>query len=388
MNNGVVVRGIPTPIIKKGNDLLNIAYQSVIKTIGMENIHDNDIIAITEAVVAISQGNIVNSSDITKDISHKFSNVTTLGIVDPIQSRNRFLAILKAIATAPNLKKIYIFMTYPADEVGNHLISEEALFDSNVNPYSDIFTAEKFYSIFGTPSHPFTGMNYIDLYQKACNGKAEIILINDFSKIPKYCSNLLVCSIHRKNLVKKLLLQSGAEKVLDLSEILNAPIGNSGYNKQFGLYGSNLMANDYLKLMPRKSQKFAEDLQAFFLRNTGKHLEVLVFGDGAFKDPVGGIWELADPACGLGFTRGLLGTPEEVKLKFLASKYGENMSSAEIEKKIQAEKKARLKSNKSNNSSLGTTPRKITDLLASMSDLVIGSGDRQTPIVYIQNYLS
>lgn len=382
---GVTSRGVRTPVIKSGDDLQEIVISSVENAVGPENINDGDIIGITEAVVAISQSNFVTSKDIATDIVRKFEGTKEIAIVDPIQSRNRFMDVLKAITSAPQLEKVYIFMTYPSDEVGNKLVSEEAIAASGVNPYTDVLTVEEFYSKIGMPKHPFTGKNYIEEYEKACKGKAEIILCNDFSKVTKFCEDVLVCSIHRRERTKKTL--EHAKRVLDLSDIMNVSVNGSGYNEEFGLYGSNLMAGGKLKLMPRDCQRFVEGIQSKIEYLYGKTVEVFVFGDGAFKDPVGGIWELADPKTTPGATKGLLGTPKEVKLKYLASA-NEDKTPEEIQEIVAKEKAARMASDDvTSEASLGTTPRQITDLLASLADLTTGSGDRQTPVVYITGYL-
>lgn len=384
---GVTTIGVKTPVIKPGDDLRQIVVSSVVGAIGEENIHDGDIIGVTEAVVAISQSNFVTAEEIGTDIVRKFEGVSQIAIVDPIQSRNRFMDVLKAVAAVPELEKLYIVMTYPTDEVGNRLVSEEILMESDVNPYKDLLTVEEFYSKLGVPKHPFTGKNYIEEYERACCGKAEVILCNDFSKIPEICENILVCSIHRKNSTKSMLKKSGAKRIFDLSEIMNESINGSGYNEEFGLYGSNLMAGGKLKLMPRECQRFVEGIKDTVKDEYGKDVEVFVYGDGAFKDPVGGIWELADPKTTLGATAGLAGTPKEVKLKYLASA-NEDKSPEEIEAIVAKEKAARVASSDiTGESSLGTTPRQITDLLASLADLTTGSGDRQTPVVYISGYL-
>lgn len=383
---GVVSRGIVTPIIKPGDDLQKIVISSVENAMGADNINDGDIIGITEAVVAISQSNFVSLKDVSEDIACKFEGVEELAIVDPIQSRNRFMDILKAVSNIPELKKIYICMTYPSDEVGNKLVSEDAIAESGVNPYTDVLTAKEFYEKVGVPRHQFTGKNYIEEYENACQGKAEVILCNDFTKIPAICENILVCSIHRRKRTKAILEANGAKKVLDMSEIMNAPVNGSGYNENFGLYGSNLMAGNKLKLMPRECQKFVESIQEEVKNKYGKNIEVFVYGDGAFKDPVGGIWELADPQTTLGATSGLGGTPQEVKLKYLASA-NENKTQEELKEIIEKEKAARKATEDvTGEASLGTTPRQKTDLLASLADLTTGSGDRQTPVVYISGY--
>ena len=381
---GVISQGIVTPIIKEGDNLPQIVISSI-KENGVK-LEERDIIAVTEAVVAISQGNVVTINQIQEDVKRKFANAKEIAIVDPIQSRNRFIEILKAISKIQSLEKIHIFLRYPADEVGNQLVPEELLMEKNVNPYTDIMTSEEFYERVGYPKHPFTGLNYIEEYIKACNGKAKVILCNDFSKVSKYCKNVLVCNIHKKEMVKKIIKESGAERVLDLSEIMNEPVNGSKYNAEYGLYGTNLMAGDKLKLMPSNSQEFVEEVQKKVKEMYDINVEVMVYGDGAFKDPVGGIWELADPVTTLGATKGLAGTPKEVKLKYLASKNADK-TPEEIEKIVAIEKIKRLNAEETNESSLGTTPRQITDLIASLSDLTTGSGDRQTPVVVIKHYL-
>jgi len=388
VRNGVISQGIKTPIIQKGDDLQEIVISSVVEA-NEGKFDDGDIIAVTEAVRAISQGNFVTHKNISDDIANKFELPEELVVVDPIQSRNRFMDVLKAIAAVSTLKRVYIAMSYPTDEVGNRLVSDEKIMEMGINPYTDIFTQTGFYNILGVPKHPFTGKNYIEEYVNACNGKAEIILCNNFSKLPTItkCENYLVCSIHRKTETRMALERGGAKKILDLSQIMDKPVNGSGYNEEFGLYGSNLMAGERLKLMPRDCQTFVEEIQAKIKARYGKNVEVMVYGDGAFKDPVGGIWELADPQTTLGATSGLRGTPKEVKLKYIASA-NEGKSSEEIAA-IVAEETAKRKSTEdiTGETSLGTTPRRITDLVASLADLTTGSGDRQTPVVYVKNYL-
>lgn len=385
---GVISQGIKTPIIQKGDNLQEIVISSVVKANG-GMFSDNDIIAITEAVVAISQGNFVTHKNISEDIENKFAKPEEIVVVDPIQSRNRFMDVLKAISAVSTLKRVYIVMSYPTDEVGNRFISDRDVMEKGVNPYQDVFSKTSFYDTFGEPKHPFTGKNYIEEYINACNGKAEVILCNDFSKLPSMieCENYLICSIHRKEETRIALEKGGAKNILDLSQIMDKPIDGSGYNEKYGLYGSNLMSGDRLKLMPRDCQKFVEEIQKKIEDRNAKHVQVMIYGDGAFKDPVGGIWELADPHTTLGATSGLIGTPKEVKLKYIASA-NEGKSSEEIAN-IVAKETAKRKSTEdiSGESSLGTTPRRITDLVASLADLTTGSGDRQTPVVYIKNYL-
>ena len=388
VKRGVISQGIKTPVIQSGDNLKEIVIKSVVQA-NSGQFEDGDIIGITEAVVAISQSNFVSRKDISEDISRKFEGAKELVIVDPIQSRNRFMDVLKAISQTPTLKKLYIVMSYPTDEVGNRFISDMEIMKSNINPYTDVLTVEEFYNKLGEPKHPFTGKNYIKEYLDACNGKAEVILCNNFSKLREVtgCDDFLVCSIHRRKETRLALERSGAKRIYDLSEIMNESVNGSGYNKDYGLYGSNLMSGGRLKLMPRDCQQFVEDIQAEILQNYGKKVESFVYGDGAFKDPVGGIWELADPTTTLGATSGLKGTPKEVKLKFIASA-NEGKTSEEIAA-IVAEESAKRKKTEdlTGENSLGTTPRQITDLLASLADLTTGSGDRCTPVVYIKNYL-
>lgn len=386
--DGVISRGIVTPVIQPGDDLQEIVISCVERANGGE-FCDSDIIGVTEAVVAISQKNFVSHQNITDDISRKFEGATTLVVVDPIQSRNRFMDALKAIAKTPTLSKIIIAMTYPSDEVGNQLVSNRAIRKSGVNPYVDILTKDEFCEKVGEPKHIFTGKNYIAEYENACEGKAEVILCNDFSKLVEYtgCEDYLVCSIHRRQETVEDLEAAGAKRILTLADIMSEPIDGSGYNSDFGLYGTNLMKGDRLKLMPRDCEEFVKGIQEKILEKYGKKVEVFVYGDGAFKDPVGGIWELADPVACLASTSGLKGTPKEVKLKLIASEH-EDKSAEEIAA-IVAEERAKRKATEdvTGENSLGTTPRRITDLLASLADLTTGSGDRCTPVVYIQNYL-
>lgn len=385
---GVISQGIRTPIIQAGDDLEEIVISSVAEQ-AVGGIEDGDIICVTEAVLAISQGNFVTPQNISEDIARKFHGAKEIVLVDPIQSRNRFMHILKAIAQTPQLEKIYIVMSYPTDEVGNRFVTDMAIRKSGVNPYTDILSVQEFYEKFGEPKHPFTGKNYIHEYIEACEGKAEIILGNDFSKIPVLtgCQDYLICSIHRRKETRYDLERGGAKRILDLSQIMDDRIGNSGDNNKYGLYGSNAMSGGRLKLMPRESDLFAMNVKFEIFARYEKRVEVMVYGDGAFKDPVGGIWELADPTTTPGATSGLKGTPKEVKLKYIASKF-EGKTREEIEAIIASEKEKRLETDDlAGEASLGTTPRQITDLLASLADLTSGSGDRQTPVILIKNYL-
>lgn len=384
---GVISRGIKTPIIKPGDDLVKIVVDSVLATVGKDGVQDKDVVAVTEAVVAISQNNIVSQATVVKDLETKFAGATSIAVVDPIQSRNRFMAILKAVAAMSNIHNIYVVMSYPTDEVGNRLISDEVIMESGVNPYTDLLTEEEFYAKLGVPCHEFTKQNYLKMYKEICGEKGRIILCNDLSKVPGICSDILLCNIHKRVSKKQQLLKHGATRVLDMSEIMNAPVDGSAHNEMFGLYGSNIQDGDDLKLMPIHCEEFVHAVQAEFKARTGKRVEVMVYGDGAFKDPVGGIWELADPTTTPAATEGLAGTPEEVKLKYIASEH-KDKSPEEIEAIVAQKKAERLAAkNLAETASLGTTPRQITDLLASLSDLTSGSGDRQTPVILVQNYL-
>lgn len=377
--------GVKTPIIRPGDDLKRIVIDSCVGTFG--TIHEGALIGVTEAVVAISQKNFVTSQDIQADISRLYPDAKELTILFPIQSRNRFLNIPRAIAAMEQIEEMHIVLSYPCDEVGNSLVSDEALLDSGVNPYSDSFTAAEFYERFGKPKHPATGKDYIEEFEKACNGKANVILSNDPMATSHFSDNVLVCTIRegKRALHKKLNAKNGTKTVWGLDDILNEPLNGSGYS-QYGLFGSNVMDDGVLKLMPRESDKFAMALQQQILKERGVHVEVMVYGDGAFKDPVTGIWELADPVTTLGFTSGMAGTPIEVKTKYLASKYP-HLSQEELQKVIAEEKRKRIESGDiTSEASLGTTPRQKTDLAASCMDLTSGSGDLQTPVVYTYNF--
>lgn len=392
-NIGRATVGIKTPIIRPGDDLQQIVIDSILNAIG--EFHENAVIGITEAVVAIAQGNFATPEDIRASFAEKYPGESELTILYPIQSRNRFMNIPRAIASMEQFKKIRFVLSYPCDEVGNRLISDEELYKSEVNPYTTSFQADYFYEKFGKPCHPFTGKNYIAEFENACNGKTkleDIILSNNVYEAlsRKYCDNILVCTIReeQRKLHKKMARDFGCTRVYDMSEFLNKSINGSGYSPEYGLYGSNMMAGGRLKLMPRDCQKFVNDLQTRILKEYGVHVEIAIFGDGAFKDPVGGIWELADPVTTLAATSGLVGTPVEVKLKYLASMYP-NKSPEELNEIIAKEKQARLNTKDiTGEVSLGTTPRQKTDLFASLADLTTGSGDLQTPVVYSTGFLN
>ena len=382
---GTISRGVKAPIIKKGDNLVDIVTTSVLNACKENNVNlqDRDIVAVTEAVVAKSQGNFATLDQIAKDVNSKFKN-ETVGLIFPITSRNRFSMILKGISKG--VKKLIIQLSYPNDEVGNPLISEEKLLTSKVNPYTDVLTEEEFVKEFGEPCHLFTGMNYLKLYKELCECDCEIILANNPLAILKYTKYVINADIHTRKRTKTLLLNNGAKVVYSLDEILNKSVDGSGYHEEYGLLGSNMSKEGTIKLFPRNAQAFAEELQKSFKEKTGKTIECMVYGDGAFKDPVGGIWELADPVVSPGFTKGLEGTPNEVKFKYIADNNLQGLNNEEADLKMKEIIKSKEKNLVAKSTSLGTTPRRFTDLLGSLSDLTSGSGDKGTPIVLIQNY--
>ena len=382
---GVTSRGIRTPIVKQGDDLVKIVATSIVDAAKAENfsLKDRDIVGITESVVARTQGNYASLAQIAKDVKSKFTG-GVVGLTLPILSRNRFSQILKGIAMG--VDKLYIQLSFPFDEVGNPLLSWEQIDEKNVDPYSDVFTEAEFAETFGEVVHPFTGVNYISYYKELAAGKAEIIFANDPRAVLKYTKNVITADIHSRFRSKKRLLAAGAEKVVGLDEILNAPVDGSGYHPQYGLLGSNLATDETVKLFPRDTQPFAENVAALLLEMTGKNIEVLVYGDGAFKDPAQGIWELADPVVSPGFTPGLSGLPNELKLKYLADNAIGDQHGEEANEAIRAMIKQKQDDLMNNMSSQGTTPRQITDLLGSLCDLTSGSGDKGTPVILIQGY--
>lgn len=378
---------IKTPIIRPGDDLKTIVIDSCVDAVG--EIEDKAVIGVTESAAAIAQGNFVTAADIQADIARKYYGQSKLTILFPIQSRNRFLGIMQAIADMPQFEEIYVVLSYPSDEVGNSLISEEELFESGVKRDEDEFTSKEFYNLFGIPKHKATGKNYIWEFEKTNQQIVKVRLSNNLTSIATYCENVLVCTIckEQRELQKKIMKDCGAERVYDLSEILNESINGSGYNPKYGLYGSNKMDGGMLKLMPRDCQAFVESVKDTIRVKYGKNVEVMIYGDGAFKDPVTGIYEKADPETTLAATELLSGTPVEVKLKYVVSQYP-NATQEELQKILAKEIAERNKTgNISAESSLGTTPRQITDLLASLMDLMSGSGDQQTPVVYVTGYL-
>ena len=381
--------GIRCPIIREGDDLVEIATTSVLEACEYENIslHDKDVIALTESIVARSQGNYAQVSDIKDDLTLKFGPNYEVGVIFPILSRNRFAIILKGIALGA--KKIYLMLNYPSDEVGNHLISLDQLDEANVNPYSDVLDLATYRKLFGYTKHEFTGVDYVEYYSKIitdAGAECEIIFANQAKEILKYTKNVINCDIHTRKRTKRILLKEGANKVFSLDEILTSPINNSGYNELYGLLGSNKATEDKIKLFPRDAQKLVDAIQERFLKLTNKHVEVMVYGDGAFKDPQGKIWELADPVVSPFYTKNLKGTPNELKLKYLADNDFKNLAGDELKEAIKEKIKTKDKNLVGNMASQGTTPRQLTDLLGSLCDLTSGSGDKGTPIILIQGY--
>ncbi len=385
---GTISRGIRAPIIRQGDPLGEIVVQSVLEAAetGGFSVQDRDVVAITEAVVARAQGNYAGVEDIAADIRAKFGG-ETLGVIFPILSRNRFAICLRGIAMGA--KKIVLMLSYPSDEVGNHLVDLDMLDEKGVNPWSDVLTEAQFRELFGYHKHTFTGVDYIQYYKDlitACGAEVEILLANNCKTILDYTKNVLCCDIHTRERTKRLLKAAGAEKVYGLDEILTAPVNGSGFNEDYGLLGSNKATEDKVKLFPRDCQEFVEDVHRRFLEATGKHVEVMVYGDGAFKDPVGKIWELADPVVSPAYTPGLVGTPNEIKLKYLADNDFADLSGKELQEAISQSIRGKESNLVGNMASQGTTPRRLTDLIGSLADLTSGSGDKGTPIVYIQGY--
>lgn len=383
---GTTVRGIRAPIVKEGDDLVDIVVDSVLKASEHENfyINDRDIIGITESLVARAQGNYATSEDIAQDINKKFPG--DIGIVFPILSRNRFSIILKGIALTG--KKIYLLLNYPSDEVGNRLMDIDKMHNLKINPYTDTLSEDEYRKLFGNNvCHPFTGIDYVQLYKDlTVNNDVEIYLSNDPTLVLKYTKDVLVANIHDRNRTKQILKKAGAHKVVGLDDLLTEPINSRGYNPEYGLLGSNLATETKIKLFPRDSKYYVDEIQKKIKEKTGKLVEVMVYGDGAFKDPVGKIWELADPIVSPGYTSGLEGTPNEIKLKYLADTELKNLEGEEAIEAIKEKINSKDADLKAHAESLGTTPRRLTDLLGSLCDLTSGSGDKGTPIVLIQGY--
>jgi len=385
---GTISRGVRAPIIRQGDDLATIVTNSVLEAAAEDGfqIRDRDIVAMTESIVARVQGNYAKVDDIAADVKQKFGG-EEVGVIFPILSRNRFAICLRGIAKGT--KKVYLMLSYPSDEVGNHLLSLDALDEKGINPYSDVLTLEKYRELFGYEKHRFTGVDYVEYYKslvEESGAECEIIFANDCRSILKYTKNVLNCDIHTRFRTKRLLKAAGANLVYGMDEIMNAPIGSSGYNEKYGLLGSNKATEDSIKLFPRDCQGLVEDVQKRLLEATGKHVEVMVYGDGAFKDPVGKIWELADPVVSPAYTAGLEGTPNELKLKYLADNDFAHLSGDALKEAIKNEITKKDGDLVGQMVSEGTTPRRLTDLIGSLCDLTSGSGDKGTPIVYIQGY--
>ncbi len=385
---GTVSRGVRAPIIRDGDDLAKIVTESILEASREEGfeIRNRDIIAMTEAIVARAQGNYATVDDIAEDVKNKLGG-ETVGVIFPILSRNRFSICLRGIAKGA--KKVVVMLSYPSDEVGNHLISLDALDEKGVNPYSDVLTLEKYRELFGYEKHRFTGVDYVEYYEeliRGCGADAEIIFANDARAILPYTKNVINCDIHTRARTKRILRAAGAERVVGLDEILNAPVNGSGYNADYGLLGSNKATEDKVKLFPRDCQPLVEEIQQNILDETGKLVEVMVYGDGAFKDPIGKIWELADPVVSPAYTAGLEGTPNELKLKYLADNDFADLSGEALKEAIKEKIHTKDDNLVGNMVSEGTTPRRLTDLIGSLCDLTSGSGDKGTPIVFIQGY--
>ncbi|MBE6879486.1 MAG: F420-0--gamma-glutamyl ligase [Ruminococcaceae bacterium] len=385
---GTVSRGVRAPIIRNGDDIVEIVTNSILeaaKDDGFE-IRDRDIVAMTEAIVARAQGNYASVDDIATDVKAKFGG-ETVGVIFPILSRNRFAICLRGIAKGA--KKIVLMLSYPSDEVGNHLVSLDTLDEKGVNPYTDVLSLEKYRELFGYEKHTFTGVDYVEYYEnliRECGADCEIIFANNAKAILPYTKNVLCCDIHTRARTKRILKAAGADVVLGLDEILNAPVNGSGYNENYGLLGSNKSTEDQIKLFPRDCQPVVDAIAAKLKAATGKNVEVMVYGDGAFKDPMGKIWELADPVVSPAYTAGLEGTPNELKLKYLADNDFSELSGDALKDAIKEKIQQKDDNLVGQMVSEGTTPRRLTDLIGSLCDLTSGSGDKGTPIVFIQGY--
>ena len=385
---GTVSRGIRCPIIREGDDLAAIVTESVIEAAKSEGfeLRDRDVISLTESIVARAQGNYASVDDIAADVKSKLGG-ETVGVIFPILSRNRFAICLRGIAKG--CKKVVLMLSYPSDEVGNELVSLDKIDEAGVNPYSDVLTLERYRELFGENKHEFTGVDYVEYYGnivKECGAEIEIIFANQPKAILNYTDCVLTCDIHTRARTKRILKAAGAKIVLGLDDILNAPVNGSGCNENYGLLGSNKSTEDKIKLFPRECKGLVLDIQARVLAATGKHVEVMVYGDGAFKDPKGKIWELADPVVSPAFTDGLVGTPNEVKLKYLADNDFKDLTGEELRKAISESIKSKSDNLVGNMASQGTTPRQLTDLIGSLCDLTSGSGDKGTPVVLVQGY--
>ncbi|WP_142415538.1 coenzyme F420-0:L-glutamate ligase [Hathewaya massiliensis] len=385
---GTVVRGLRAPIINKGDDIAEIVVNTVLKASEIEgySINDKDVVTVTESVVARAQGNYATIDNIAKDVESKFGK-DTVGVIFPILSRNRFAICLRGIAKGT--KKIVLMLSYPSDEVGNHLVDMDMLDEKGINPWTDVLTEEEFRKHFGYKKHVFTGVDYIDYYKSLIEEygtECEVIFSNNAKTILNYTKNVLTCDIHTRFRTKRILKANGGEKIYSLDDILSTSIDGSGYNENYGLLGSNKATEETVKLFPRDCQPIVDKIQNILKEKTGKTVEVMVYGDGAFKDPVGKIWELADPVVSPAYTSGLEGTPSEVKLKYLADNNFAHLKGEELKKAISEYITNKQEDLVGSMESQGTTPRQLTDLIGSLSDLTSGSGDKGTPIIYIQGY--
>ena len=385
---GTVSRGIRCPIIRTGDDLGAIVTESVLEAAQSEGfeLRDRDVIAVTESIVARAQGNYCTVKDIAEDVRTKLGG-GTIGVIFPILSRNRFAICLRGIAMGA--KKVVLMLSYPSDEVGNELVSLDKIDEAGVNPYSDVLTLAKYRELFGVNKHEFTGVDYVEYYGnliRECGAECEIIFANQPKAILEYADHILNCDIHTRKRTKRILLANGAKAVCSLDEIMNAPVNGSGCNELYGLLGSNKSTEDKVKLFPRQARGLVLDIQERVLKATGKHVEVMVYGDGAFKDPQGKIWELADPVVSPFFTDGLIGTPNELKLKYLADNDYKHLSGEELKAAISDSIRKKDADLKGSMASQGTTPRQLTDLIGSLCDLTSGSGDKGTPVVLVQGY--
>ena len=386
---GTISRGIRCPIIREGDNLVDIAVNSVLEAAEAEGfaMRDKDVVALTESIVARAQGNYATIDDIALDVKAKFGEDATVGVIFPILSRNRFAIVLRGIAKG--VKKVVLMLSYPSDEVGNALLSYDQLDEAGVNPYSDVLSLEKYRELFGYTVHEFTGVDYVDYYAsliKECGAEVEIVFANQAKTILNYTDKVLTCDIHTRLRTKRILKNNGAKLVYGLDDILTSSINGHGFNENYGLLGSNKSTEDKVKLFPRDCQGLVEAIQTEFLKRTGKHVEVMIYGDGAFKDPQGKIWELADPVVSPAFTLGLRGTPNELKLKYLADNDFKNLSGDALKEAISNSIKAKNNNLVGNMASQGTTPRQLTDLIGSLCDLTSGSGDKGTPIILVQGY--
>ena len=385
---GTISRGIRCPIIREGDDLTDIVVNSVLDAAKCEGfeLRDRDVIAVTESIVARSQGNYASTDAIAKDVAAKLGG-ETIGVIFPILSRNRFSVCLKGIAKGA--KKVVLMLSYPSDEVGNELVTLDQVDEAGINPYSDVLTLTRYRELFGENKHPFTGVDYVQYYSDLiteAGAEVEVLFANDPREILKHTKNVLTCDIHTRMRTKRILKAAGAERVCGMDDIMTESIDGSGCNRKYGLLGSNKSTEDTIKLFPKECTDLVLNIQKQILKQTGKHVEVMVYGDGAFKDPVGKIWELADPCVGVAYTEGLEGTPNEVKLKYLADNDFRDLSGEALKEAISRSIKEKKSDLVGDMASQGTTPRKLTDLIGSLCDLTSGSGDKGTPVILIQGY--